>query len=292
MPIATIQSQIQQLQAQIKLSKSPKQTKMLEGAIARLEKKLKEEAAEQARLKSEAEAKAKAEKEAKAAKEAREAEAKEARRKLEAEAQEKVAREVKKAIVKQVLVQGEPQKNKNRGPFPPKKKQKVSRGKILEAVPGQGHHVFCWKIFAEIRIDDQENYQLYLEDVDEPILISQLSKKAYTALKNLELPAKRFCLLYPLIKDGKIASTKVQLCVDSKQKPELFFAKGYWIAEDKTLQIQTDFRFHGMRSQNIFHQIPVREGITPPQTGFRSLQLERDRLNVYVVGEVDSEGTE
>lgn len=41
MTIASTQSQIKKLQDQIKFSTSPKQTKMFEGAIARLEEKLK-----------------------------------------------------------------------------------------------------------------------------------------------------------------------------------------------------------------------------------------------------------
>jgi hypothetical protein len=83
-------------------------------AIARLEEKLKEEA----------EAKAKPEKEA----------------------------QEQEAIAKQPDNPAESGKKK-RGPRPPKTEQTLKDRTILLAVPGQGHHVFCWKVWAEIQSD-------------------------------------------------------------------------------------------------------------------------------------------
>ena len=270
MPTTTLQAQLHQLQKQLKLSQSPKQSKMLQNAIARLEEKLKEEAAEQARLQAEAEAKAKAEK--------------------EAQEQEAIAKaeQDQKAIAKQ---SDSPAKSgkKKRGPRPPKTEQALKDGRILLAVPGQGHHVFCWKVWAEIQSDADGKLLLQLEDMEEPIPIPRVSKQARNSLATVELPVQRFCSIYPVVKDGKLESLRLQYCTKTEKQAEIFFTRGYWIAEQETLQIQTDFWYQRMRSRNFFHQIPVKEGITPPKTGFRALQLERDRLNIWVTGELPRE---
>jgi hypothetical protein len=128
------------------------------------------------------------------------------------------------------------------------------------------------------------NYQLQLEDMDEPIPIPRVSKQARQSLATVELPIQRFCSIYPVVKDRKLESLRLQYCINTKKQPEIFFTRGYWIAEQETLQIQSDFWYQRMRSRNYFHQIPVKDGITPPETGFRALQLER--LNVWVTGEM------
>ena len=267
MPIATIQSQIQQLQAQIKLSKSPKQTKMLEGAIARLEKKLKgrgSSSRQGSKLKLRLKPKLK--------------------KRLKLKRNERLRplkRNNQEAIANPTSKQTESGKKK-REPMPPKKQQELSDGTILKAVPGQGQHQFYWKVWGEIQANENGDYHLLLEGCDQSIPIT-LGRKARKTLKDQSLPLTRFCSLSLSIIDGQIDNVQLNACANSEKQAELFVAQGYWIADQETLQIQTNFRFHKLKSRNIFHQIPVREGITVPETGFRSLKLERDRLNVYVV---------